>query len=369
MRSFALAALALLLGAGCSRRPQQSALARATGYLWNQQAPDGGWPSRTYGLLRSGQSLTPFVLDALLQVPGQPADKIDRAIEFIRRNTSADGALGMMDPSLPDYPNYATALAVSALCRAKRPGWEKQIAPMVAYLRHQQFTEWTGWKDSDAPYGAWGMGGIEHPPPNPGHVDLSMTRYVIEALRAAGVASTDAAMQCARIFVERCQNFDPAHPDDADGGFFFSTTEIETNKAGRDGQHFRSYGTTTADGIIALLAIEPVSLDDDVRQTSPEIQRILAAQRWLTSHHRDMAVPGFIGEAYQRWPKGLAFYYAAASTQAFRALRVPISPAVADALRKSQRPDGSWSNPENLVKEDDPFIATGFAIRALVLSN
>lgn len=351
----AAAALAVLLGAGCARRPQQPALARAAEYLWKQQATDGGWPSHTYGLLRSGQSLTPFVLEALLQIPDQPAGKIDRAIEFIRKNTSPNGALGMMEPALPDYPNYATALAVSAICRAKHPGWQQQIAPMVAYLRRMQFTESTGWKQSDPPYGAWGMGGIDHPPPNPGHVDLSMSRYVIDALHAAGVSPEDPAFARARIFVERCQNYDPKHPDDADGGFFFSTTEIETNKAGQVGEHFRSYGTTTADGILALLAIGR-SLEDD---------RVRAALRWLTSHHRDMAVPGFIGEAYQRWPKGLAFYYAAASTQAFHALKAPLNSAVADELERLQRADGSWVNPENLVKEDDPLIATAFAVRAL----
>jgi hypothetical protein len=37
--------------------------------------------------------------------------------------------------------------------------------------------------------------------------------------------------------------------------FFFSTTEFDTNKAGHDGTHFRSYGTATADGFLALLAI------------------------------------------------------------------------------------------------------------------
>ena len=303
--------------------------------------------------------MTPFVLDALVQVPESvyplPVHKIDRAAEFIRRNTNSDGALGMIDPSIPDYPNYATALAVSALGRAKRSGWQQQIAPMVACLRRMQFSEQNGWKPADAPYGAWGMGGTDHPPPNPGHVDLSMTRYVLEALRAAGVPVEDPAFARARIFVERCQNYDPKHPDDADGGFFFSTTEFDTNKAGHDGQHFRSYGTTTADGILALLAIGRPLEDDRVR----------AAQRWLVTHHRDMAVPGFLGEAYQRWPKGLAFYYAAASTQAFRVLQLAVSPAVADALKQSQRPDGSWANPENLVKEDDPLIATAFAVRAL----
>jgi hypothetical protein len=358
---FACAVLAMLLGAGCSRR-SQPALARGARYLWGHQSSDGGWPSHTYGLLRSGQSLTPFVLEALLQVPSGvytlPADKVDRAIQFIRANTNREGALGMMDPSLPDYPNYATALAVSALARAKRTGWEKDIRPMVTYLRRMQFTEQNGWKPSDAPYGAWGMGGMEHPPPNPGHVDLSMTRYVLQALRAAGVPIDDPVFARARIFVERCQNYDPEHPKDADGGFFFSTTEIDTNKAGPDGARFRSYGTTTADGILALFAIGR-TLDD---------RRVRAAHNWLSSHHRDMAVPGFVGDAYRRWPRGLAFYYAAASTEAFRTLGASMDPAVADALKRSQRWDGSWVNSENLVKEDDPLIATAFAVRALAVA-
>jgi hypothetical protein len=43
--------------------------------------------------------------------------------------------------------------------------------------------------------------------------------------------------------------------------------------------------------------------------------------------------------------------------------------SVREDLRRVQRPDGSWANPENLVKEDDPLIATGFAIRALATSE
>jgi hypothetical protein len=351
-------AIALVL-AGCSRT-EQSPLARAAAYLWAQQAEDGGWHSHTYGLLRSGQSLTPFVLEALLQVPESvyppPAGKVDRALQFIGNHTQPDGAMGMADPGIPDYPNYATALAVSAVCRARRPGWQKQVGRMTEYLRGQQFTELNGWHPPDPVYGAWGMGGGRRTPPDTGHVDLSMTRYVIEALRASGLAASDPVFQHARVFVERCQNFDPQHPAAADGGFFFSTTEFDTNKAGHDGSHFRSYGTTTADGILALLATGATA--DDTR--------VAAAGRWLQSHHRDMEVPGFTGEAYQRWPRGLAFYYAAAGTQAFRALHVEPGPGVVDGLKRTERSDGSWANPENLVKEDDPLIATAFAVRALV---
>lgn len=352
----------ILALAGCAPNPQP-ALRRAATYLWSRQEADGGWHSHTYGLLRSGQSLTPFVLEALLEVPeavyAQPRPNVDRAIAFMRACTQATGALGTADRDIPDYPNYSTALAVTALCRARRSGWESQIAPMVAYLRLQQFTEQNGWRPEDPAYGAWGMGGERRTPPNTGHVDLSMTRYVLDALRAAGVADSDLAFANARVFVERCQNFDVHHTDDADGGFFFSTTEADTNKAGRDGKHFRSYGTTTADGILALLATGHAVTDP----------RVLAARRWLSSRHCNMDVPGFVGEAYQRWPSGLAFYYAAGSARAFRALQANAGDGVIQGLHRTQRRDGSWANHENLVKEDDPLIATAFAVRALVLSE
>jgi len=347
---------------GCAPGPRP-ALRDGAAWLWNRQEPDGGWHSHTYGLLRSGQALTPFILDALLEVPettySAPREKIDRAIAFIRARTRPDGALGMADRDVPDYPNYATSLAVSALCRARRGAWRHDIAPMVAYLRVQQFTEQNGWHPRDPAYGAWGMGGDRRTPPNTGHVDLSMTRYVLDALRASGADDSDPAFAAARVFVERCQNFDPQHPDSADGGFFFSTTEFDTNKAGQAGDHFRSYGTTTADGILALLVTgHPL--------THP---RVAAAQRWLLGHHHDMAVPGFVGEAYQRWPRGLMFYYSSASAKAFHALKTVAGPGVADGLRRTQRPDGAWANPENLVKEDDPLIATPFAIQALVAAE
>ena len=343
--------LALLVEAGCRRVSLQPALARAADFLWSAQASDGGWHSRTYGLLRSGQSLTPFVLNALLRVPVAvhplPQARVDRAIEFILGNTKSNGAVGMSDPDLPDYPNYATALSVNALCRAQRKGWQERIGPMIAYLRSQQFTQQNGWKQSDPAFGAWGMGGEIRTPPDTGHVDLSMTRHVIDALRAAGGEVNDPALQAARIFVPRCQN--------PDGGFFFSTTEFDTNKAGQAGKFYRSYGTTCADGVLALTATGH-AIDHP---------RIAAASKWLARNHRGMSVPGFEGPAYDRWPRGLAFYYAAASTAAFRALGSDPGSAMIQELEQTQRADGSWSNQENLVKEDDPLIATPFAVHTL----
>src|SRR5207244_1812312 len=106
--------------------------------------------------------------------------------------------------------------------------------------------------------GAWGMGGPIHRPPEPGHVEISMTRHVIEGLSASGVSPSDPAMIAAIVYLERCQN--------TDGGFYFSTVNLETNKAGETQGRPNSYGTTTCDGILALRAA-------GVPSTDPRIQK------------------------------------------------------------------------------------------------
>jgi hypothetical protein len=226
------------------------ALQKAVRYLWARQAADGGFHSTTYGLLRSGQSLTPFILDALLALPESvfavKSEAIDRAFGFIKNNTNGEGSLGEADETAADYPNYATALAVSTAVKAPRSGVRLDVSPMVSHLLDQQFIEINGWKPEDAVYGAWGMGGPIHRPPETGHVDLSMTRYVLEALRAAGIPSSEPAITKALVYLDRSQN--------TDGGFYFSTVNPEINKAGETNRGFASYGTATADGLLALRA-------------------------------------------------------------------------------------------------------------------
>ncbi len=47
-----------------------------------------------------------------------------------------------------------------------------------------------------------------------------MTRYVLEGLAAAGVLASDAVMEKALIYLDRCRNLD--------GGIFFSTVNLDT---------------------------------------------------------------------------------------------------------------------------------------------
>jgi hypothetical protein len=133
-----------------------------------------------------------------------------------------------------------------------------------------------------------------------------------------------------------------------DGGFIFSTVIPGLNKAGADDGGLRSYGTTTADGLLALRA---AGLPD----SHP---RVSAAVRWLQRHHSPDRVPGFgDGEPTRdSWSTGLRFYYAAAVSEALPGAAIVLPP---------QGEDGSFRNANNRVKEDDPLIATAFAIHVL----
>jgi hypothetical protein len=293
--------------------------------------------------------MTPFILASLLGVPesesSPPRGAIERALEFIKAYTNADGALGLMDDT-PDYPNYATALAVCAIVKARnpalKPGYRAVADRMIGQLRAQQFTEANGWKPQDPPYGGWGMGGSIHRPPQAGHVDLSMTRHVLEALQLSGVSSGDPAIARALVYLERSQN--------PDGGFYFSAVNPEINKAGNSGGGFASYGTATADGVLALGAA-------GISNEDPRVKKALA---WLVEHHQPDRAPGFDQEPSQKWAAGLRFYYAHAIARVLPGLPVELP---------AQSADGSFKNDVNLVKEDDPLIATSFALYVMARST
>jgi len=225
------------------------------------------------------------------------------------------------------------------MIKARIPGYEKVIELMVAQLRAQQFSEASGWTPQDAPYGGWGMGGSIRRPPEAGHVDLSMTRYALEALQLSGVLASDPVIRRALAYLERSQN--------PDGGFYFSPVNPEINKAGEtSGGGFASYGTTTADGVLALRAVGVP--DDD--------PRIAKAIEWLKRHHQPDQAPGLDQGTDQNWGSGLRLYYAHAISRVLPRLPVKLPP---------QADDGSFRNSNNLAKEDDPLIATTFALYAM----
>ncbi len=352
---------ALPLGWGCaasgwSATEDPGALARAHRWLWNAQTPDGRFASATYGLLASGQSLTPFVLDSLLVapqpllVPASPA--VVRAFEAMRQMRDGQGALGLSGPSL-DYPCYATGLMLSCLGAARPEGWRASADPSIAWLRGQQFRARDGWQGHPA-QGGWGMGdrGVRRPP-HAGHVDLSMTRRVLDGLCAVDVPADDPAIVEARDFVARCQT--------ADGSFVYSPVELALNKGlrGPDGSP-KGYGSATTDGLLCLQALD--------RGRSEAAER---AADWLRANHRVDRNPGLDGGPMELFAEAMRGYYRAGAAHCFARVGGPPGwqRALAEAIESEQRADGSFVGTNGLQKEDDPIVGTAFAAQALAFAG
>jgi squalene-hopene/tetraprenyl-beta-curcumene cyclase len=360
-------------------------LAKAVAYLWRQQGEDGGWHSPQYGVLKSGQALTPFVLHAQLQalgdMSGDEAGGVVRAAQFIARHIDKHGALGRSDAELTEYPVYSTAFGVLALGRVQGyhhilgPDADRDVHRMREYLVSAQYDAGEGLKPSDAAFGGWGFQEVLRPG-KLGHMDLAHTRYALQALGPYVYAKRtpehvgDNAEHFLRVVQKHpdavaqqpAANSKAHHgPTPFDGGFYFSPVVLTANKGRVEEEpapHWRSYATATCDGILALLAAG----------VPPEEPRVAAAVSWL-ERHTDVDYPqGVPTEHPEPWGEAIRFYHYSVRAEVYRKLKFPAEQRakLAAAVVKHQRADGSFvNNVSPLMKEDDPVLCTALAVVAL----
>jgi hypothetical protein len=374
-----LSLLAVLVLAGCSPRGEPDvsveppstvslkqiplgSLTLGTAYLREKQSPDGAWRSDVYATFKDGTALTPLVVTALQDAHDAGEDNpevkaaIARGIAWLARFSKPDGTIDPGPDGL-DYPVYTAALTIKALSHPTGKEYVRHRETWVRYLKDRQLTEKLGWKQEDKQYGGWGYCRVIPRKPEPNVIappliesNLSATLFALESLRAAGEAGAE-IRKAAAIFVRRCQN--------ADGGFHFIYDDPVRNKAGvasTDPPVFHSYGSTTADGLRALhLCGLPIE----------------AASGWFVKHFRADMHPGTYVKAHEPNREAVYYYYVASVTKAFREqkLKLPDGREWAAELEaelvKRQHKDGRWENPVDLVRENDPLVATANAVAAL----
>lgn len=373
---FLLSLLVLLYSCGGPQPRSEGGilLAEAAEWLWSQQSEDGGWHSETHGLLKQGQVLTPFILDALLAVPDSiyAADKdaARSALDFIRSQVNAGGVLGLSDPDFLEYPNYATAFGLKVLWQRGDAADREFARPMRDYLLAQQFDEDRGIGPEHAAYGGWGFGETVLSPGNVGHVDLSHTRRVLEALAICEALDGESSRK-ARIFLARCQQ-DSAYgiPEVAidepgfmryNGGFVYSPLQQDLNKGGLDlrdslQQVVRAYGTATSDGWLALRV-----LGAEGRPSEDALAWLLAHESW----EGDQGIPE---DSPNQWRKVMVYYHLCVRAQVYgRAFpQGEWREGMIAFLRERKQPQGYFYNSDGAAnKENDPLLATAMVVRAL----
>jgi hypothetical protein len=397
MKSLSYASLLILMIAftnGCNMDQKlDTAYKRSVAWLWEQQSSDGGWHSKTHAVLRDGRALTPYILYYLLQVPvdiyPRKAERLRKGIEFIRKDMMASMIMNQDSILEFNYPNYSAAYALRLLHETNTDTLlQKRIAH---YLLQQQFLESRGIKPEQLAYGGWGYGEPDLKSGEYGHVDLSHTRRITEALIETGFL--DSALidtpvnpvvkeekwqrnsinriDAVTVFLQGAQR---SHDDNRlyegcfsrlnlpyDGGFVSSMATLPTNKCqpviiNGAGLYYPSYATATCDGLLALHALG---------LTKSKAYR--DAKQWLKDHQQIEVIDGLSPDDAEQWYLVMHYYHFSVRAEAMTkaGIQGPWLDQMKSALLREQQPGGFYVNPMGGVnKEDDPLMSTIFCVQA-----
>ena len=332
----------------------QSRMERAAvAFLRQSQGADGSFSSQ------AGPGVTGLVAAALLSI-GVPKNDpmVDKAIVYLLNTKRPDGGLYAEGSR---HANYETCLAIMALSKANEQGqYDGVLQGAQRFVKGEQWDEGEGLGPKDPAFGGAGYGSKSRP-------DLSNTSFFIEALRSTGVEESDPAIQRALAFVNRCQNLESPANDTPfasrlnDGGFYYTPAAGGDSMAGKDEATggLRSYASMTYAGLKSML----------YAGVGPEDFRVKAATKFLKKNYSVTSNPGM-------GPAGL-FYYLQTMSKALAMVGAETFESdtgsrswrsdILEQLQKTQKVDGSWTNPEPRWMEGDPNLVTGYAL--LTLAN
>lgn len=333
----------------------QAVTDKAYNFLKSRQAADGSFAAK-FG----GPGITALTTAALLKSGRAPDDPVvAKSLKYLESFIKPDG--GIYDRGLA---NYTTCIAIMAFAEANEGGKYDQVIEKAAkFIRTLQYGDVAA---TDSKYGGTGYDGRSRP-------DLSNTQFFIDALVASGAAKDDPALQKALAFVGRSQNLPgesnelafakKAGPEDT-GGFVYNLLDADDEKSKKRTPTggLRSEGAMTYAGLKSFL----------YAGVGKEDRRVKAALNWIRKHYSLEQNPGQ-GTAglfyyYQTFAKAMAALGEDEFTDANGKKHV-WRQELFQTLKAKQKPDGSWANDNRAFLENQPELATAFALLAISYSR
>lgn len=325
---------------------------KAISFLRTTQQDDGSWTAA------SSPGITGLVTTSLLR-SGVTADDpmVQKALKQLLSFRQADG--GIYNPK-SSHGNYETSIVLMALAEANKSGQHTStIAAARDYLKKLQWDDSEGINRSDVKFGGAGYGKTGDRP------DLSNTTFLLDALKAAGVAADDPAMQNALVFVSRCQNLETeANTTEFaakinDGGFYYTPAAGGSSQAGMDEKGgLRSYGSMTYAGLKSMI----------YAGLKPDDPRVKAATEWLRKNYTLRENPGMGQQGlyyyFHTFAKALAAVGQPTFTDA-KGVAHPWKKELGEHLLSLQGENGAWLNKEPRWMEGDANMATAYALLTL----
>ncbi len=318
---------------------------KAVGFLRSHQDADGSFNKKL-----GGPGITALVVAALIRNGYADDPVVAKGLKFLESSVQADG--GVYEKQLA---NYTTSVALIAFKEANKDGrYDTVIKNAANFLKTLQHSD----DPSKPEYGGVGYDAKGRP-------DMSNEQFFLEAMQAAGVPKEDEAVKRALVFLNRCQNLPGEHndqpfakqvTDDDKGGFVYNPT-------GRKGSDpnggLRSEAAMTYAGLKSFLYA-------GVDKKDPRVQ---GAIKWIARHYTLDENPG-------QGQKGLYYYYHTFA-KAMSALGEGDEFTDAkgqkhnwrrdlfEALKSRQRPDGAWSNRDDVFYEGDSNLCAAYCLMAM----
>lgn len=335
--------------AGPDPKEVRATVNHAVDFLKKRQGDNGSFSPKL-----GGPGVTALIVAGLIRNGHSPDEPLlKNAIAYLEKSVHKDG--GIYDKQLA---NYSTCVALLAFKEANKNGqYDTLIKNASQFLKTLQDDSL---QEKDLQFGGVGYDGK-------GRADLSNTQYFVDALLAAGVPKNDPAIQRALKFISRCQNlpgetndqpFAKKTTEDDKGGLVYNPIDNEKNTARTPQGGLRSSGVMTYAGLKTFLHA-------GVDKKDP---RVKAAVDWIRRHYTLDENPG-------QGTAGLFYFYHTFG----KAMTALGEDDFADknkkkhdwrmdlfaALKKRQKTDGGWSNPDKAFYENNPDLATAYAILAL----
>jgi squalene-hopene/tetraprenyl-beta-curcumene cyclase len=335
--------------------------ARGRAWLVAHQGETGAWSDPRFPAL-SGLALWALTGSG----DGATNAAIDKAVAYLLSCVQTNGGIYAEVPGRKGggLSNYNTAICLMALHETGRRDLTRVLQNARTFLAASQYAG-----AEEFHFGGFGYDNQTQRE----YTDLMNTHYAVEVmrrtqdvedLRPTGEARADVNWEHVLRYVGRLQA-KPEDGPDHEGGFVYNPIDpkagVETNASGR--VVLRAYGSITYAGLMAMLYAE-VPRDDP---------RVISAVDYAARHWTLDENPGMGSQ-------GLYFYYNVIA----RALTAGRMDAVvrkdgaggpirwreelARKLTTLQNPDGSWANANNRFWENDPVLATSYALLALQLA-
>ena len=338
------------------------AIDRGSQWLMQHQSDAGNWSDADHPAL-TGLALVALQRDPVENHAEKKEPILAKGYDYLRSCVHPDGGIYRIEM----LQNYHTSVSMMAFLMRSHPDHEGILRRARQFvIRGQQDQGEVGAMD-DALDGGIGYGTSYT------HSDLSNTMHALEALYFSRHLAEDAHettdtlnWEAALHFLEQCQQL-PEHnkgdwvsrkPEDRGGFVYFPGN----SKAGEHPEEngvvaLRSYGSISYAGMLSYIYAD---LD-------PSDKRVQAVLDWLNQHFTLDENPGMGAQ-------GLFFYYHA-MTKALTLARVnqigdgsvkhDWRHELALKLLDLQQGDGSWENDNARWWEDDPALATSYALLTL----